>query len=82
MDSTCSIFFSMVMALAVYYRHQKDTDPINWINVTDSASLPTGGIFILMELAARPTIPMDTSDTKSVPAMTKIRICDLILNAF
>ena len=28
------------------------------------------------------TIPMDTSDIKSIPAMMKIRICDLILNAF
>ena len=72
----------MVMALAVYYRHQEDSDPINWINVTDSESLPTEGIITLMELAARPTILMDTSHIKSIPAMMKIRICDLLLNAF
>ena len=71
-----------MMALAVYRRHQEDTDPINWISVADSESLSTEGIFTLMELAARPAIPMDTSEFKSIPAMMKIRICDLILNAF
>ena len=35
-----------MMALAVYCRHQEDTDPINWISVADSESLSTEGMFI------------------------------------